>query len=100
MAKLIGFSHVAKQQNIRPLQTVYVYHSSSKGDIQVNNMNEFHLVNAVRKQFSLALKSYLSETKNIRDMINQINIIEVEDLLNVSETLRELYKEAQKRGLA
>lgn len=102
MAKLIGFPHVAKQQNIRPLQTlqnVYVYHSSSKGDIPINKMNEYHLINAVRKHLSLALKSYLSEAKNIREMVNKVNIVEIEDLINSNEVLNELYNEAQKRGL-
>ena len=103
MAKLIGFPHVAKQQNIRPLQTlqnVYVYHSSSKGDIPVNQMNEYHLINAMRKHLSLALKSYLVETKDIRGMVHKVNLVEIEDLLNSSEVLHELYTEAQKRGLA
>ena len=102
MAKLIGFSHVAKQQNIRPLQTlqnVYVYHSNSKGDIPVNKMNEFHLINAFRKHLSVALKSYLSDAKNILEMTHRVNTVEIEDLFNVNETLRELNKEAKKRGL-
>jgi len=96
MARMVGFDFVQTATST-PKRNVPVYHSTSKGVIEIPSMNKNHLLNALKKQIIKAFVERIYGQNTAEDLNDTLYYTSIDTLAEKVPVVRDLYDELVSR---